>query len=465
MMNTRAVLLAASLLGLTAWGAAQDRAAPQRDQFQQTQGVEVLTHGQIHEAYARPTDPHARPQPVVPRQPPDPLPELPPDARPEGNNVVWIPGYWGWDDDSQNFLWVSGFWRNEPPNQRWVTGYWQQSSSGWVWVPGFWTAEQSVEVQYVPEPPAVPPEAVPPAPNETSIFVPGIWVWRDTTFYWRPGYWVDYQPDWVFVSAQYNWTPYGYVYVDGYWDYPLHERGLLFAPVRVAADVVTANWTYTPSYVIAPDAVLSAMFVNTATRSYYFGDYFDARYSQRGYVPWVDYRIGRSVYDANFAYYHTAFRNAQWDQHLHALYTARREGTIPRPPRTLAEQTTVINNINQVNVQNVNVLRNFNVTNVQDIVQVASPLNQVRELRTQLAAPAGRTGADPRANAATNTTIRIQPLAQDVQTRCARRPGSTTRPSRRAATPRPVWGRRTGARARRPKPPTRYGSTSRGRRP
>ena len=72
------------------------------------------------------------------------------------------------------------------------------------------------------------------------------------------------------------------------------------------------------------------------------GDYFEARYAQRGFVPWVDYRIGRSAFDVNYAYYRHEFRgNPTWERGFRDLYVARREGTIPRPPRTLAQQTQV----------------------------------------------------------------------------------------------------------------------------
>src|SRR5947209_7387217 len=108
----------ALVAGAAIWFAA-DRATGQPD-ASAPNGVEVLTHGPVHEAYAEPTDPTPRPTPVVPQQPPEPVPELPPDTRPEGANVSWIPGYWAWDDESNGFLWVSGFWRDEPPGQRWV---------------------------------------------------------------------------------------------------------------------------------------------------------------------------------------------------------------------------------------------------------------------------------------------------------------------------------------------------------
>src|SRR5207247_617576 len=116
-MRRMSLVLAAGFCGLAAWFAT-DPAAARQDA--RPDGVEVLTRGPVHEAYAEPTDPTPRATPVVPQQPPEPVPELPPDTRPEGDNVVWIAGYWAWDDDSRGFLWVSGFWREAPPGRRWV---------------------------------------------------------------------------------------------------------------------------------------------------------------------------------------------------------------------------------------------------------------------------------------------------------------------------------------------------------
>src|SRR5438132_1306307 len=47
-------------------------------------GVEVLTRGPVHEAFAEPVTGQPEPGPVVPGQPPEAVPELPPDQRPEG---------------------------------------------------------------------------------------------------------------------------------------------------------------------------------------------------------------------------------------------------------------------------------------------------------------------------------------------------------------------------------------------
>src|SRR5688500_1798104 len=67
-------------------------------------GVEVQARGPIHEGFASPTT-EPKPTQGVPKQPPPPMEEMPPDERPEGD-VMWVGGYWAWDDDRSDFLWV-----------------------------------------------------------------------------------------------------------------------------------------------------------------------------------------------------------------------------------------------------------------------------------------------------------------------------------------------------------------------
>src|SRR5262245_5986531 len=81
--------------------------APQRDPAA-PQGVDALASGPVHEAFAEPVVFNPEPGPVVPKQPPDPIEEVPPDQKPEGENVAWVPGYWSWDEERDNFVWVSG---------------------------------------------------------------------------------------------------------------------------------------------------------------------------------------------------------------------------------------------------------------------------------------------------------------------------------------------------------------------
>jgi hypothetical protein len=368
---------------------------------------DVQARGPVHEAYAEPSALEPLPSPVVPKEPPQPIEETPPEQKPEGDHVVWIPGYWSWDEEAKDFLWVSGFWRNVPPGRRWVPGSWQNVEGGFQWVRGYWaddklasaapTADPSVTEQYL----APPPESIErgptvPAPDPTSIYIPGNWVWREARYAWRPGFWCAYRPGWVWTPACYQWTPCGYVYVEGYWDYPLCDRGLLFAPVRFPAAFFARRVPYTPAYVVQPDFLIGALFVRRTAACYYFGDYFNPGYARNGFVPWIDYRLSRSFYDPSFAYYrHTFAGHAGWERSLRSLYAARLSGEVPPPPRTLRQQNSAVLAIAEKRTATTLVHSSINLTKVQN-VSVLAPVARVGEMKvTALSALAGATVRPP----------------------------------------------------------------------
>src|SRR5438876_1143917 len=112
-MKQRISLLLAGLAGLVvlfASGTTNLTGQPLPDkgdtETEVPKGVEVLGRGPVHEAFAEPTLSNSRPTPIVQKKPPDPIEEVPPDQKPEGDNVQWIPGYFAWDDDSSDFIWV-----------------------------------------------------------------------------------------------------------------------------------------------------------------------------------------------------------------------------------------------------------------------------------------------------------------------------------------------------------------------
>jgi hypothetical protein len=303
-------------------------------------GVEVLTRGPIHEAYAQPVGDRPQATPLVPKPPPPPFAEIPAEQKPAGN-VVWLAGYWAWDDERQNYIWISGIWRAPPPGQQWIPGRWNVVGTRWQWVPGFWTVQQKqASLTYLPPPPPfmdMPPTT--PAPGPNYVFVPGTWVYRDNRYDWRPGTWVAYQPDWLWEPAHYVWTPGGYLFVEGYWDYPLRQRGLLFAPVALDTRISSRpEFAYRPVYVVHPDSLDGALFVRPAYRHYYFGDYFDPHYQSLGYMAWFEMRggFGRDPLFDHDRMAHAADR--RWEQEMRASYAARAVGQAPRPPRTLVEQ-------------------------------------------------------------------------------------------------------------------------------
>src|SRR6476619_5057239 len=142
-----------AFLAVVSLAAVPQRSSGQNAAVNAPDGAEVLARGPVHEAFAELLNLQGTDPVVVDATPPRPVEELPPDERPEGNNVQWISGYWGWDADRRDFLWVSGFWRDCPPGQRWVSGYWSQSDRGSYWTAGFWVSENAQEVDYLPEPP------------------------------------------------------------------------------------------------------------------------------------------------------------------------------------------------------------------------------------------------------------------------------------------------------------------------
>ncbi len=313
------------------------RAAPSASMPAGHAGMEVMNRGPIHEAFAEPVNAGAVRPLVVPKQPPAPIAEAIPEERPIGGKAAWIGGYWSWDDDRNDFLWVSGTWRVPPPDRRWIPGYWTQVQSGFEWVPGFWGSEENEEVAYYPEPPEAQDEAPvgdPPTPD--SFWVPGCWQWSDAGYAWQAGYWTAAQPGWIWMPASYCWSPRGWIFCDGYWDYPLTQRGLAFAPVYFAGGArLGPRFSYAPSVVIDPTLLTFSLFVRPSYGHYYFGDYYAARYDGLGIFPWFSvFEHGHYAYDPIFSYYgwYNRSRDPQWLANLRTWHEHYRAHADQRPP-------------------------------------------------------------------------------------------------------------------------------------
>lgn len=52
---------------------------------------------------------------------------------------LWVPGYWGWDEDDEEYYWVPGYWA-EPPmvGYLWTPGYWGFGGGAYYWHAGYW---------------------------------------------------------------------------------------------------------------------------------------------------------------------------------------------------------------------------------------------------------------------------------------------------------------------------------------
>jgi hypothetical protein len=228
-----------------------------------------------------------------------------------------------------------------------------------------------------------------PAPDANSVYIPGCWVYN-ARYFWRPGHWIPYQPNWVWVPACYVWTPSGSIFIDGYWDYPLDQRGLLFAPALINPQAfAAARRPFIPWQVVPTDFLLGALFVRTTARHYYFGDYFEPRYDKLGFVAWPDYHPVKGAFDPTFAYYsrqHAA--DARWEPALRTLYAERRGGTIPRPPHTLVKQNEALKAIIANRTAEGAVHKTVNLTHAQNVTALV-PLSQIAKQRVTNLAPIG----------------------------------------------------------------------------
>lgn len=305
------------------------------------QGVQVLTRGPVHEAFAGIVSYNPEPGVMVNMAPPVAIEELPPAERPEGDNINWIPGYWAWDDEGSDYLWVSGTWRALPPGRQWTIGYWGQAGQGYQWTSGYWADSSARETTYLPRPPAtveVGPNVA--APSRDHIWSPGSWAWQQERYAWSPGYWAEGRTDWDWTPSHYVWTPRGHVYVDGFWDYSMNRRGVVYAPVHFQAGYRSRpGYQYSPVVAIGLVAMMDHLFLRPKYNHYYFGDYYDRRYGDNGYFSPHAFQSNRHGYDPVYSYQRWSHRqDNDWERRHLASYDYRRDHESARPPRTWNDQ-------------------------------------------------------------------------------------------------------------------------------
>jgi len=185
--------------------------------------------------------------------------------------------------------------------------------------------------------------------------------------------------------------------VDGYWDYPLANRGLLFAPVYIRpAYRIRPQYVYSPLYVVPVAGLQASLFVRRGYGSYYYGDYYTPTYYNAGYSSWAGITIGnvtvgvarrQPIYDPLWGYYSVQHRNnPQWTTSIIQVNTGRYQGTVPRPPHTLVQQTTVINNITNNTVVNNTTVNNttVNKNTVVASTTLAASIADVKKTNTEL---------------------------------------------------------------------------------
>lgn len=332
-------------------------------------GIQVENRGPVHEAFANPGAAVRGDKEgfTAPKAPPPPVPELPPDEKPSGNDVQWIPGYWQFDQEKKDFIWVSGFWRNTPPGRAWSPGEWRVENGTHRYIPGYWkpSNENSWRIDLPKPPESV--EAGPniPAPHKDAHWIPGHWVHRDDNYVWRPGYWGEIEDGMIWTPSQYLYTGSGYRFVPGYWDYCFEDRGLLYAPVYFTSPLwLNPGWRFCPSFGISIGfgggwgwgygGFYDNLYIGPGFGCYWFGNFGGPWFWGAGYRPWC-WTGGRGFCNPNYHNYCWLNRqNQNWHHNTQQHHAARTAGVIPGPGRNVARNNPQGrgNNINPAALNN-----------------------------------------------------------------------------------------------------------------
>ncbi|MEZ6116388.1 MAG: hypothetical protein R3C28_07430 [Pirellulaceae bacterium] len=316
------------------------------------EGVETLLQGPVHEAFAEPLSDVEAAKLGTPMAPPAAVTEVPPDLGEDSEGAIWIPGYWAWDDERNEYIWISGLWRKPPQGRTWVPGTWTQDGDVYRWVSGYWELTDNIATQdigndgvAVAQRAAILP--VPPAslengpstasPSDDHFWVPGTWLYQNSSYAWRPGFWSPCHENWMWIPDHYVYRPQGCVFVKGYWDYHWNNRGVLFAPAMFHHQVFRPGFVYRPTVVVSFGNVLDQLWVRPGYSHYYFGDYYGPAYTNYGIVPWYSYTtLSRRYYDPLFVYFSWSNRS-RYDNPYNYLrdrynfYSSHRD---QRPSRT-----------------------------------------------------------------------------------------------------------------------------------
>ena len=135
----------------------------------------------------------------------------------------------------------------------------------------------------------------------------------------------------------------GYVFVDGYWDYSIGRRGVLFAPVYFSADMYTQpGFSYSPATVINPACSPTISSCGRNTNTTISATTMPQTTRPRDSTLRIRTTPARLGYDPIFAHERWQHRqDGQWEPRIAADFQYRRDHADARPPRTWAAQTAL----------------------------------------------------------------------------------------------------------------------------
>jgi hypothetical protein len=191
------------------------------------------------------------------RSPPPSIIERPAFGSPE-LLAQWIDGYWEWNPERADFLWITGVWRVPPPNRFWVNGYWKATDHGWLRVSGFWAGSKHDRPPFRQSLPSAAPSADRPGqpPGDDYFYVPGYFAPVEGGVAFKAGFWTKGQPGWTWTPARWLYQPDGWAFIDGHWDRPLRERGAMFSPVLIEPSQRMATYVHRPTRAVEVPAHL-----------------------------------------------------------------------------------------------------------------------------------------------------------------------------------------------------------------
>jgi hypothetical protein len=151
---------------------------------------------------------------------------------------------------------------------------------------------------------------------------------------------VQVQAEWDWIPAHYIWTPRGYIFVEGFWDYPVERRGILFAPIYFEGRAYSRRgYTYSPRIVINLSVFSDHLFLRPSYQHYYFGDYYAPSYERGGFFASLSFSSRHSGYDPFYSRQRWVHRQDQdWERRTQVSFQNRRDHEAARPPRTWIAQ-------------------------------------------------------------------------------------------------------------------------------
>jgi WXXGXW repeat (2 copies) len=182
-----------------------------------------------HDALQTAQPPRPADRAHAPEQPPAPIAERPAGARPQ-RRAEWVPGYWDWDPERAEFVWMGGVWQVPPPSTIWVSSRWMRDGDGWYRRPGFWSRRRGA-IAVAPadsdgSPPAWqttgppvghPADKVTAAPGPDYFFIPGHYAPNGQQLVWKPGFWTRAHAGWDWIPAHWVRRPSGWEFRSGHW--------------------------------------------------------------------------------------------------------------------------------------------------------------------------------------------------------------------------------------------------------